>query len=259
MARLLHRSVEDARPCPYLHGVSASLEHRVLLDVAPAEADELLNRGWRHFGPGWFRPACASCTACLSTRILAAEFTPSRSQRRVQRRAHGLRAKVGEPVFDREHLALFHAWQRDRVQARGWEPAAFGAKDYWMRFTFAAPFAREIAYYDDEADGRLVMVSICDETPRAWSAIFCFYDPTYHRMSPGIANILKLMDLARANGQPHVYLGYCVLACQSLRYKAAFRPQETLVGLPGDDEEPRWVRGVVGSASEESLGLDSGL
>jgi arginyl-tRNA--protein-N-Asp/Glu arginylyltransferase len=84
-------------------------------------------------------------------------------------------------------------------------------------------------------------VSICDETPRAWSAIFCFYDPAYRRLSPGIANVLRLMELAQGRGQRHVYLGYCVLDCQSLRYKAAFRPHETLVGLPADDEAPRWV------------------
>jgi arginyl-tRNA--protein-N-Asp/Glu arginylyltransferase len=250
MARLLHRSVEDARPCPYLPGVAASLEHRVLLDVSPEEADELLDRGWRHFGPGWFRPACETCAACLSTRILAGEFAPSRSQRRVQRGARGLRVVVREPVFDRARLALFHAWQRDRVKTRGWEPASFSAKDYWMRFTYATPFARELAFYDDAADGRLMMVSICDETPRAWSAIFCFYDPAYRRISPGIANILELMELARRGGQRHVYLGYCVTDCLSLRYKAAFRPHEMLVGLPGDDEIPRWVRSPQSADAE---------
>jgi arginyl-tRNA--protein-N-Asp/Glu arginylyltransferase len=257
MARLLHQSVEDARPCPYLPGIDASLEHRVLLDVAPHEADELLDRGWRHFGPGWFRPACKTCKACLSTRILAAEFAPSKSQRRVARRTRHLRLEIREPIFDRTRLALFHAWQRDRVETRGWETGPFGAKDYWMRFTFSSPFARELAYYDDGADGRLVMVSICDETPRAWSAVFCFYDPAYHRLSLGIANILNLLDLARTRGQRHVYLGYCVLECQSLRYKAAFRPQETLVGLPGDDETPRWARDHF--IAEDSPRLVAGL
>jgi arginyl-tRNA--protein-N-Asp/Glu arginylyltransferase len=242
MARLLHSSVEDARPCSYLPNLSASLEHRVLLEVTPEEADALLDRGWRHFGPGWFRPACATCDACLSTRLLAREFVPTRSQRRVQRLARHLRVEVGEPRVDRQRLALFHAWQHERATARGWERADLNADDYWMRFSFAAPFAREVAYYDDDADGRLVMISICDETKRAWSAAFCFYDPAYARLSPGIANILKLMELARANGQRHVYLGYCVLGCQSLRYKAAFGPYETLIGLPTDDDEPRWVR-----------------
>jgi arginine-tRNA-protein transferase len=255
MARLLHSSIEDARPCPYLPGMPAALEHRVLLDVSPAEADELLDRGWRHFGPGWFRPACGSCQACLSTRILAREFRPSRSQRRVQRRARRLRVEVAEPSFDKARLALFHAWQNDRVRARGWERAPFTPKDYWMRFTFASPFARELAYYDDEAGGRLVMVSICDRTPRAWSAVFCFYDPAYGRLSPGIANILKLLELARAEGQHHVYLGYCVLDCPSLRYKDAFGPHEMLVGLPHDDEAARWVRSDGPAASEPAVQL----
>jgi arginine-tRNA-protein transferase len=115
-------------------------------------------------------------------------------------------------------------------------------QDYFMRFAFPARFALEVAYYDQEADDRLVMVSICDKTPQAWSAIFCFYDPTYARISPGIANILSLVDLARATSRPYVYLGYCVLACQSLRYKAGFHAQELLVGLPGESETPRWDR-----------------
>jgi len=228
-----------------------------MLDVTLAEADELLERGWRHFGPCWFRPACADCTACISTRIVAGDFAPSRSQRRVQRLARHLRVEVGEPLFNEERLALFHVWQRERVQARGWESATLAAKDYWMRFTFAAPFAREIAYYDDAAGGRLVMVSICDETPRAWSAIFCFYDPAYRRISPGIAAVLRLMELARSHGQRHVYLGYCVMDCQSLRYKAAFHPHETLVGLPGDGETPCWVR--AGARAEAPTLVRGGL
>jgi leucyl-tRNA---protein transferase len=254
MARLLHSSVEDARPCPYLRGVPASLEHRVLLDMTPGDADELLDRGWRHFGPGWFRPACGACSACLSTRIIAGEFAPTRSQRRVWRRARYLRAEVGAPTVDKARLALFHAWQRDRIQVRGWERAPLTVKDYWMRFAFATPFAREVAYYDDDDGGRLMMVSICDETPRAWSAAFCFYDPAYRRTSPGIANILRLIEFARRHGQRHVYLGYCVLDCPSLRYKAAFGPHETLVGLPGDNEMPRWLRAAEWAELERTAG-----
>ena len=213
-----------------------------MVDVLPDEADALLCRGWRHFGPGWFRPACVGCQKCLSARIVVNDFAPSRSQRRAQRLARHLRAVVGKPMVDDARMNLFHAWQRDRVQVRGWEMSELSVQDYFMRFAFPSSVAREVAYYDAAADNRLVMVSICDETPQAWSAIFCFYDPAYARISPGIANILSLVDLARASARPFVYLGYCVLACQSLRYKGAFHPQELLVGLPGDGETPRWDR-----------------
>jgi arginine-tRNA-protein transferase len=222
-----------------------------MVDVLPDEADALLCRGWRHFGPGWFRPACTGCQACLSTRIVVDAFSPSRSQRRAQRLARHLRAVIGKPIVDDARLSLFHAWQRDRTQARGWDVSELSAQDYFMRFAFPSSVVREVAYYDPEADDRLVMVSICDETPHAWSAIFCFYDPAYARISPGIANILRLVEIARATSRAFVYLGYCVLACQSLRYKAAFHPQELLVGLPGDDEIPRWDR--MATLSEASL------
>jgi arginyl-tRNA--protein-N-Asp/Glu arginylyltransferase len=242
VARLLHTGIEDPRPCSYLPDVPASLEHRVLLDVSPDEAEALLCRGWRHFGPGWFRPACTGCQACLSTRILVNAFSPSRSQRRVQRLARHLRVEIGKPIIDEERLNLFHTWQRDRVQARGWEMSDLSVQDYFMRFAFPTTVAREVAYYDPGDNDRLVMVSICDETPQAWSALFCFYDPAQARLSPGIANILSLVKIAQATSRPFVYLGYCVLACQSLRYKAAFHPQELLEGLPGDHELPRWER-----------------
>jgi len=38
-------------------------------------------------------------------------------------------------------------------------------------------------------------------------------------------------------------LGFRVLPCPSMRYKAAFRPHELLHGRPGFDEEPEWRRG----------------
>jgi arginyl-tRNA--protein-N-Asp/Glu arginylyltransferase len=78
-------------------------------------------------------------------------------------------------------------------------------------------------------------------TPRAWSAIYFFYDPAVARLSPGVANVMLCLALARQRGIPHVYLGYRVLGCPSMRYKATFRPHELLRGRPGPDEEPRWV------------------
>jgi leucyl-tRNA---protein transferase len=240
MARLVHSSIEQPRPCPYLTGPMASLEHRVLLDVSPDEADDLFDRGWRHFGPSWFRPVCQSCQACVSTRIGVQSFEPSTSQRRAGRRAVGLRVEVGEPHIDDARISLFHTWHSNRVDMRGWEPAIFDEKDYFMQFAFPTAIAREVAYYDDTDGGRLVMIAVCDETPKAWNAVFCFYDPGLVRASPGIANILTLIEVARRGGQAYVHLGYRVSGCPSLRYKAAFHPQEVLLRLPDEGEPPAW-------------------
>jgi arginine-tRNA-protein transferase len=213
-----------------------------MMEVSPEEAEGLLDRGWRHFGPDWFRPACTGCSACVPTRVNADQFVPNRSQRRAFRHGSNLRVQVDCPIVDRERLELFRAWHSERQSARGWEPASLDADDYFMQFAFPTPIAREVAYYDQAAGDRLVMVAICDETPRSWNAVFCFYDPAYARMSPGVVNILNLVQLAQATGRSYLHLGYRVSGCPSLRYKVAFQPQEVLMGRPSDDEEARWVR-----------------
>jgi len=88
----------------------------------------------------------------------------------------------------------------------------------------------------------------------AWSAIYFFYEPDLARLSPGVANVMLCLELARMRAIPHVYLGYRVLGCPSMRYKEGFRPHELLVGRPGPDEEPRWVvAGAPAPGSPESV------
>ena len=117
-----------------------------------------------------------------------------------------------------------------------------------MQFAFPHPAAREIAYYHQEAEGaaaQLVGLGICDQTPRCWSAVYFFYEPTWAARSIGVANVLFQIELARSLGIPNVYLGYRVEGCASMSYKARFASQEKLVGWPELDQEPHWV-----SASE---------
>jgi arginine-tRNA-protein transferase len=239
--RVVERVIERPRPCSYLPEQQASLDVRAILEVTPDEMDTLLERGWRRFGPFYFRPACSACAECVSLRVVAAEFSPSKSQRRAARAcADRLRRVVGRPVVDRERLALYEKWHSGRERERGWEPNPQDPRRYALELAFPHPCAREAAFYDDQAGGRLVGVGLFDETPRALSAAFFYYDPDYARLSPGIANVLTLVDDARRTGRGHVYLGFRVEGCASLRYKAGFRPHEVLDGRPGPDEVPCW-------------------
>jgi arginine-tRNA-protein transferase len=237
---LLERLVEKPHPCAYLPSERASLEVRVMLDVTPAEMDTLLERAWRRFGPIYFRPACSACSECVSLRVVTAGFAPSKSQRRAARACASLRRVVGTPIVDAARLALYAKWHANREKARGWEPNAQTHDRYKLEFAFPHPCAREAAFYDDESGGRLVGLGLYDRTPTALSAAFFFYDPEYAHRSLGTANVLALIGEARAAGLRHVYLGYRVAGCASLRYKAAFRPHELLVGRPEMHEQPVW-------------------
>jgi arginine-tRNA-protein transferase len=243
MARLLKHLVEAPRACSYLPDTIATLEHRLMVDVGPEELDRLLERGWRRFGPDYFRPACPSCSKCVPTRLPVASFAPTRSQRRARRKAEGLRILVGPPQVDDERLSLYRLWHEDREAAHDWAPSALDVEEYAIQFAFPHPCAREVAFFDDEAGGKLVGVGLCDEAPRAWSLVYFFFDPACAARSLGIANVVLGVEIAASRDIPYVYLGYSVAECASLRYKSAFGPREELQGWPKMGEAPAWVPG----------------
>ncbi|MBX3187144.1 MAG: arginyltransferase [Labilithrix sp.] len=238
--RLIQHIVEEPRACTYLPERVAQLEVRVQVDVSPTELEAMLVRGWRRFGPVYFRPACATCGECVTLRIDAAAFTPSKSQRRALRNAARLTRTIGAPIVDDERLALYARWHAQREVARGWEPSELDPERYALDFAFPHPAVREVAFRDPAADGRLVGLGICDETPRSLSAVYFFWDPEHAPPSLGVAHVVALALDARARGLPHVYLGYRVLACPSLAYKARYGPHQLLVGRPAFGERPAW-------------------
>ena len=241
MIRLLQQFREHPRVCSYLPSENAALDFRIAVDVTAEELGALLARGWRRFGPQYFRPGCASCHACVPTRVPAVTFRPSRSQRRARQRASSLTRIVQATRVDQERLDLYARWHRHREGHRGWEPSALDKHRYATEFAFPHPSVREVCFRDPSLDGGLVGLGIVDEVPDALSAVSFFWDPEHAPPSLGTAHIVALIDDAVARGLAHVYLGYRVEACPSLAYKGHFRPQEELIGRPGDDERPTWI------------------
>ncbi len=237
MARLVRHFVEEPRECSYLPGVKASLEYRLMVEVAPPELERLLERGWRRFGPAYFRPSCGLCHACESIRLDVHRFTPSPSQRRALKRGRRFRMELGRPRIDAQRIELHGRWHGTREDARGWEPTSLTEEEYSTQFAFPSSTGRELAWYDGE---QLVGISLIDVTPNAVSAAYFFYDPIIARLSPGVGNVLRCVELARELGCQHLYLGYRVQQCASLTYKGFFKPHELLVGRPGPLDVPVW-------------------
>jgi arginyl-tRNA--protein-N-Asp/Glu arginylyltransferase len=245
MARLLRRFLHTVDPCSYLPDRASNLDTRLMVGVTVEEFERLLVRGWRRFGPAYFRPSCGPCRECVSLRVPVETLALSKSQRRALKGVRGMRVELGVPRVDEARIALYRKWHADREVERGWAPTTLDAESYQMEFAMPHPAAREVSFYDDsdEGGGKLIGVGICDVTPRCWSAVYFYFDPEYARHSMGVVNVLVQCDLAHARGVPHVYLGFRVEGCASLKYKAAYQPHELLVNYPGDDEEPLWVPG----------------
>lgn len=240
--RVLARHVEQPRACSYLPHERAQLETFLLDDVSVEELEALLSRGYRRFGPSYFRPRCATCVSCDSLRIPAAQFAASKSQRRAVRNAARFRRVVQAPVVDAARVELYRRWHAAREDVRGWDPNPMSLEDYAIHFAWPHASAREVAFFDG---ARLIAIGLWDVTPRASSAVFFYFDPAYARESLGVANVVLGIDDARREGRAHVYLGYRVVGCASLEYKGRFAPVEELVGRPALDERPVWrSRGV---------------
>lgn len=237
MARIVRHFIEQPRLCAYLPERQAALEYRLMVNVSADELDVLLARGWRRFGPAYFRPACRLCNECVSIRLDVHRFTPSKSQKRAFKRAQRFKVVMGPPTVDIERLRLHEAWHATREGARGWDKAMLTHDEYQTQFAFPTVTAREMAWYDGD---RLVAVGLIDVTSQCLSAAYFFYHPSIAQLSPGVANVLRCVELARELAVPHVYLGYRVEDCPSLKYKAQFRPHELLEARPALNETPVW-------------------
>jgi arginine-tRNA-protein transferase len=236
--RLLQHRFAGPEPCPYLPGTASTTETLLMTGVSAEDLESLLERGWRRFGPVYFRPVCSGCDECVSVRVPVATFAPSPNLRRVQKRAAHLRVEIRSPSLDEERLALYRRWHAQREDARGWKPDAIGPEAYAMQFCFPHAAAREFAFFEDD---ELVAIGIADETPNSLSAVYCYHDPERAHLSLGTYNVLAAIEYAAQRRLRHVYLGYCVEGCASLRYKGRFRPQERLRGKVDAGQTARWV------------------
>ena len=71
-------------PCPYLPDRSERKVFTHLVGEKAGELNDLLTHGgFRRSQSIAYRPACDQCRACISVRVIADEFRPSRSTRRV--------------------------------------------------------------------------------------------------------------------------------------------------------------------------------
>jgi arginine-tRNA-protein transferase len=216
-----------AGPCGYLPEQTWQLEYDLVAALTPAEYMERLQAGWRRFGHALFRPRCPACSACRSLRIPVDRFRPDRSQRRAGRLNDGVvRVEVGVPSVSPAKLDLYDRFHAYQSEAKGWpEHGPKDAAGYVHSFV-ANPFpTQEWRYFLGD---RLVGVGYVDALPGGLSAIYFFYDPLERARSLGTWNVLLLIEHAAARGLPHLYLGYYVVGCRSMEYKARFRPNELL-------------------------------
>ena len=223
----LFRYVAPPSQCGYLPDQAWRLEYEMVRAMTPAEYLQRMLHGWRRFGDTLFRPRCTACTACRSLRIVADQFRPDRSQRRLRRANQGvIQLRIAPPAASRKKLELYDRYHAYQAEAKGWPQHQPKDVSSYVQSFVSNPFpTQEWSYY---WQNRLVGVGYVDDVPGGLSAIYFFYDPEARRHALGTWNVLCLLEQAAARRLPHVYLGYYIDGCPSMAYKARFRPNQLL-------------------------------
>jgi arginyl-tRNA--protein-N-Asp/Glu arginylyltransferase len=222
-------------PCPYLEG---QFERKVFTHLvgskAPEMNDLLTQGGFRRSQNIAYRPACETCRACVSVRILAQEFSPSRSMRRVLQRNSDLVGVMRDAEPSTEQYSLFRAYLDARHRKGGMSDMT--VLDYAMMVEDTHVDTKVIEYRRRGPDsfitgtgqGELLAVALTDRMSDGLSMVYSFFDPELEERSLGTFMILDHIARVVAMGLPHVYLGYWVKGSRKMNYKRRFLPQEHL-------------------------------
>jgi leucyl-tRNA---protein transferase len=223
--------VTSPTPCPYLPGKQ---ERKVFTELTGANAGELndaLGRiGFRRSQGVAYRPSCLDCTACVSVRVVADEFRPSATQRKLLRRHADLEVTACKPWSTDEQFRLLRRYLDVRHPGGGM--AGMDEIDY-ADMVEQTPVSTHIIEYREPAvegrPGRLVGACVTDRQGDGLSMIYSFFAPD-DASRPGMGNFIIMDHVIRAAkaGLPFVYLGYWIQGSPRMQYKTNFRPIERL-------------------------------
>ena len=222
--------------CPYLPGKEERKVFTHIVGRRGRELNEILTQGgFRRSQTIAYRPACDTCRACVSVRVLVNEFEPSGNLRRVLKNNADL---IGNSIPNRptsEQYSLFRRYVDSRHADGGM--ADMTVLDYSMMVEDSHVDTQMIEYrrrgidsgITGKGEGDLIAVCLTDEMSDGLSMVYSFYDPDHQDRSLGTFMILDHIRRAKTMGLPYLYLGYWVEGSKKMGYKARYKPQERLL------------------------------
>jgi len=239
MNRILKECSIDEK-CSYIDNLEQRTHYKIVDECSKEYCLYLIERGWRRFGNMFFRPICLTCTKCESIKIDVQNYTFSKSERRVLKKAQHLDIVIQTPSISPKHIELFNAYHTHMHTKKSWDLQVVNPKNYYMSFVHGhGDFGKEILYYDEN---KLIGVDLVDILDDGISSIYFYYDPSYEKLSLGKLSLLKQIEHAKNNSLEWIYLGYYVEENSSLAYKSTYKPYHQLEGRCKEDENPTWQK-----------------
>jgi arginine-tRNA-protein transferase len=206
----------------------------VFTELAGQHAGELndaLGRiGFRRSQSVAYRPSCLDCQACVSVRVVADEFKPNATQRKLMRRHQDLVVTACKPWTTEEQFALLRRYLAARHPGGGMaEMDEIDFADMIER----TPVNTYVVEYREpgigDRPGRLVGACLTDQQADGLSMVYSFFEPDEPER-PGLGTFIILDHIVRASAAKlaYVYLGYWVEGSARMQYKVRFQPIERL-------------------------------
>lgn len=210
-------------PCPYIAG---RLERKIVTELNGPDAEvlhEALSRaGFRRSHSIAYTPACPGCNACIPVRIIADQFVPDRSMRRIAKANQDLIARKVPARATAEQYRLFSRYQESRHA--GGDMALMGFYDY-RSMVEDSPIDTFLIEYR-RPDNTLTAVCLADRMSDGLSAVYSFFEPDLANRSLGTYVVTWLVEDAVSQGLPYVYLGYWIAESRKMSYKSRYAPLE---------------------------------
>ena len=163
-------------------------------------------------------------------RVVAREFQPTRSMRRIGKRNVDMVSDMRAAVPTSEQYSIFRAYLDSRHRDGGM--ADMTVLDYAMMVEDSHVDTRIVEYRrrvpGRPVGGELIAVALTDVLGDGLSMVYSFFEPDESARSLGTYMVLDHIARAQQMGLAYVYLGYWVRGSGKMDYKSRFLPQERL-------------------------------
>jgi arginine-tRNA-protein transferase len=210
-------------PCPYLEG---RFERKLVTELSGPDGkslhESLSRAGFRRSHAIAYAPACPNCRACIPVRIVAGEFQPDRTMRRILKDCRDIHIERGPARATSEQYKLFSRYQEARHA--GSDMALMGFYDYRSMVEDSPIDSFMIEIRNNTT--KLIGACLGDAMSDGLSAVYSFYETDDPRQSLGTRIVLWLIEEAQRLNLPYVYLGYWIEQSRKMAYKTRFKPLE---------------------------------
>jgi len=218
----LRLNLTRGQNCSYL---PEQIEQRIATDITnhPNVHDRLAETGFRRIENWVYQPSCPNCSACKPIRVRVGSFMPSKTQKRIRSKNSDI---VCQTVGMKTTLEQYLLFQRYLSMRHIDGQMASMSYDEYYAMIANSPIDTNLLEFRVADTDELIGCMLIDTQRDGLSAVYSFFDPEQTKRSLGSFMILYLIELARMQKLPYLYLGYYIPFNQKMSYKVNFKPYE---------------------------------